>query len=357
MQTSPFIVSVIVPILLFTGCSMGPSSGPRWSIKNAQTWAEQAGWLVGCNFTPSTAINQIEFWQEDTFDPETIDRELGWAEGIGFNAIRVYLHYLVWARNPGALKQRMEKFLAIADSHDIKVMFVLFDDCWNENPTLGKQPDPIPGTHNSGWVQCPGGADQIQDEALYPVLEAYTKDIIAHFAHDDRVVVWDLYNEPGNFDHFNLTLPLLTKVFSWAREVNPSQPITSGLWSWGPRFKDLNELTVANSDIITFHHYNDAEDLEERVKEMNGYGRPVLCTEYMARTRECTFESHLPVFERENIGAFNWGLVSGKTQTIFMWDSVYAAEPEVWFHDIFRVDGAPYDPQEVALIRSLTLSQ
>lgn len=351
-------LTLVVPFIVFTliliSCLQRSSNGPRWSTDQAQTWAEQAGWLVGCNFTPNTAINSIEFWQEDTFDPETINRELGWAEGIGFNAIRVYLHYLVWVRNPTAFKERMEQFLDIADRHHIKVMFVLFDDCWNENPNLGKQPDPIPGTHNSGWVQCPGGADLIQDKALYPVLKAYTKDIVSHFAQDKRVVIWDLYNEPGNSGYFNLTLPLLMKVFLWARDMNPSQPITTGLWNWGPKFKDLNELTVANSDIITFHHYNNAENLKKRLEEMKGYGRPILCTEYMARTRDCTFKSHLPIFKLENIGAFNWGLVSGKTQTIFMWDSTYTAEPDVWFHDIFRRDGTPFDPEEVALIRSLT---
>jgi len=188
-------------------------SAPRWSVEQASKWYSKQGWIVGCNFTPSTAINQIEMWQEQDFDPETIDTELGWAEGIGFNAIRVYLHYLVWARNPTKMKERINEFLDIAESHNIRVMFVLFDDCWNPDPTLGKQPDPKPGTHNSGWVQCPGGEIQNRDEALYPVLKAYTQDLLRSFDKDKRILAWDLYNEPGNSGYFNKSLPLLKKVF------------------------------------------------------------------------------------------------------------------------------------------------
>jgi hypothetical protein len=284
----------------------------------------------------------------------TIDRELGWAEEIGFNSLRVYLHYLVWARNPNALKERMEHFLEICDSHGIRVMFVLFDDCWNEDPDLGKQPDPVPGTHNSGWVQCPGSASHLQDTSLYPVLKAYTQDIIRHFSEDRRVLLWDLYNEPGNNDYLNLTLPLLENVFLWAQEIRPSQPLSVGIWGFGEEFDALNKLQFANSDVITFHHYDDREHLLEILEWLEEFDRPLICTEYMARTRDCTFESHMPVFKKENVGCYNWGFVSGKTNTIYMWDSLYTAEPGVWFHDIFREDGTPFDQGEIDLIRSHT---
>ena len=357
-----FVVLVFEISLLLTGCSQQRTcsqidmSSPRWSAEQANKWYAEQGWIVGCNFTPSTAINQIEMWQEQAFDPKTIDTELGWAEDIGFNAVRVYLHYLVWARNPTKMKERMDKFLDIADSHDIKVMFVLFDDCWNPDPTLGKQPEPKPGIHNSGWVQCPGGKMQNRDKALYPVLEAYTKDLLISFDRDKRILAWDLYNEPGNNEYFDLSLPLLKNVFLWAREANPSQPITTGLWGWDDEFDKLREVTLENSDIVTFHHYGKAGHLKEKIEEFKAYGRPLLCTEYVARTRGCTFESHMPVFKKENIGCFNWGLVSGKTQTIFQWDTPgKLPEPDVWFHDIFRKDGTPFGPEEIKFIKRLTL--
>ena len=324
-----------------------------WSVEKATSWYKKHDWLVGANFTPSTAINQIEFWQSDTYDSVTIDRELGYAADIGFNTMRVYLHYLVWARNPEGLKSRMENFLTITDKYDIKIMFVLFDDCWNDNPNLGKQPEPKFGVHNSGWVQCPGGS-LVDDEALFPVLKAYTQDIMSHFGKDDRVLMWDLYNEPGNFNILERSLPLLKNVIQWAREVNVQQPITIGLWNWGEDFSNLNKIQANNSDIISFHNYGSYDELIKLLEELKQYDRPMICTEYMARTRGNTFQNHLPVFKRENIGAINWGLVSGKTNTIYMWDSVYTAEPDVWFHDIFRKDGTPYDSAEITLIKKLS---
>ena len=348
-----FSLILFAIILLFFAFKSDDIS-PRWSTEKANSWYSVKEWLVGCNFTPSTAINSIEFWSQESFDPETIDRELKWASDIGFNSIRVYLHYLVWARSPAGLKKRMEKFLDITAKHDINVMFVLFDDCWNENPNLGKQPDPIPGTHNSGWVQCPGGVKQLEDKALYPVLKAYTKDIIRHFANDERVIAWDLYNEPGNFDKFNISRPLLEQVFNWGREVNPSQPLTVGVWNWDEGYTDLNKIILNKSDVISFHHYNKKKDLFKWIDTLKQYDRPLFCTEYMARTRHNTFATHLPIFKDQRIAAYNWGLVSGKTQTIFMWDSTYTAEPATWFHDIFRKDGTPFNEDEIDLIKKIT---
>lgn len=328
-------------------------SSQVWSKEKSREWYSGIEWPVGANFTPSSAINQIEFWQEDTFDPETIDRELSWAADIGFNTMRVYLHYLVWARNPQGLKDRIDQFLEISNKHGIRIMFVLFDDCWNDNPNLGDQPEPKFGVHNSGWAQCPGGSS-VDDEALFPVLKAYTQDIISRFAEDDRVLMWDLYNEPGNFDILERSLPLLRNVIRWAREVNPQQPITIGLWNWGKEYDEFNKVQAENSDIITFHHYDEADHLKKKIAEFKKFDRPMICTEYMARTRNNTFQSHLPVFKKEQIGAINWGLVSGKTNTIYMWDSVYQAEPDIWFHDVFRKDGSPFDPEEISLIKNLT---
>lgn len=353
--------------------------GEVWSAEKANEWYAQHDWISGANFNPSTSINQIEMWQNFSFDPETIDRELGWAEDIGFNTMRVYLHYLVWARSPEGLKDRMEQFLEIADSHGIKIMFVLFDDVWGDDPNLGEQPAPIPGVHNSAWVESPGH-DQRLDEALYPVLKAYTQDLISHFDGDDRVIMWDLYNEPGNGKNPpSSSLPLLKNVTQWARDVNPSQPITIGMWIWDESFDELNAFSAANSDIITFHDYNSIEQTKKVVAKLQEeHDKPMICTEYMARTNGSKFQTHFPFFAEENIGAINWGLVSGKTQTIYSWDSprgygedfysrwreevreVYpwedhlkASEPDVWFHDIFRRDGSAFDPAEIELIKEI----
>ncbi|MEN8156824.1 MAG: 1,4-beta-xylanase [Bacteroidota bacterium] len=323
-----------------------------WSVEQAQAWGEQQPWLRGSNFNPSTAINQLETWQAESFDPETIDRELGFAEDIGFNLMRVYLHHLAWQVDREGFKSRMDQYLEIADNHGIKTMFVFFDDCWQNSYAAGKQPDPKPGVHNSGWVQDPGTLI-FEDSTLMDTLELYVKDVMTAFADDERVLVWDLYNEPGNQVRDNKSMALLENVFKWGREVNPSQPLTVGVWI--PTLTELNAYQLANSDIITYHNYEVEEHHRTTVDSMLAFNRPVICTEYMARTRGSRFENIMPILQENNIGAINWGFVAGKSNTIYAWDTPIedGSEPEVWFHDIFRTDGTPFSQDEIDLIKAL----
>ncbi|MBO0324122.1 cellulase family glycosylhydrolase [Muricauda sp. CAU 1633] len=324
----------------------------KWSKEKASEWYAKQKWITGANFVPSTAINQLEMWQSSTFDPETIDRELGYAESIGFNTMRVYLHSLAYKANPKDFKKNMETYLGIANKHGIKTMFVFFDDVWGKEPKIGKQPEPVTGTHNSGWVQDPGDPAS-KNKENFPALEIYVKDILNTFANDDRVLLWDLYNEPGNTDKLTGSMPLLKAIFTWAREVNPSQPLSAGLWRWD--FQELNEFQAANSDILTYHHYDDEKKHQHVINLLKTHGRPMICTEYMARTNNSRFSNVLPVLKKENIGAINWGLVNGKSNTIYAWNTPIedGAEPIEWFHDIFRKDGTPYRQDEVDLIKKL----
>ncbi|MBL7849763.1 MAG: cellulase family glycosylhydrolase [Cyclobacteriaceae bacterium] len=339
--------------MLSLGC-LAAIAQPVWTKEQANAWGIQQPWLVGCNFIPSTAINELEMWQPETFDLPTIDRELGWAEGLGFNTVRVYLHNLLWENDREEFAGRIEKFLETADRHHIRVIFVLFDDCWLPDPRPGKQPDPVPGVHNSGWLRAPGPAI-VADPSRWPALEAYTKGILTRFRDDRRILLWDLYNEPGNSGMEEITYPLLEKVFQWAWSVRPSQPLTCATWNGGEKFRRYNDYQLRHSDVVTFHNYSDASNLEDEIKRLQALGKPILCSEYMARTNNSTFEKNLPVLKRYQVGAINWGLVSGKTNTIFPWGSKPGSqEPSVWFHDIFRRDGTPFDPREVDLIRQLT---
>jgi hypothetical protein len=158
-----------------------------------------------------------------------------------------------------------------------------------------------------------------------------------------------------------MALALITKAFAWAREVKPSQPITSGVWAGNWKTIDamspMARFCVEHSDVITFHTYTPLETVKQRVAELRQFNRPLLCTEYMARPAGSTFETILPYFKEQRIAAYNWGFVDGKSQTIYPWDSwtkQYTAEPPVWFHDIFRGDGKPYREDEVKLIKTLT---
>jgi Endo-beta-mannanase len=326
----------------------------RWTKEKAAAWYAQKGWLSGCNFQPSSAINQIEMWQAESFDPTTIDKELGWAEELGFNTMRVFLSSVVYQHDPQGFKKRIDQFLAISAKHGITPMLVFFDDCWNPTSQIGKQPDPKPGVHNSGWVRDPSENLRADTVKLYPQLEKYVKDIITTFKNDKRILLWDLYNEPGNTGHDIKSLPLLKKVFLWARQVNPSQPLSSGPWYFG--CKELNIFQLENSDVITYHNYGDVRDHTYWINFLKLYDRPMICTEYMARRNDSRFENIMPLLKKNNIGAINWGFVSGKTNTIFAWDEPKPneKEPVLWFHDILRQDKTPFDAKEVEVIKKNT---
>jgi len=350
---------VIAGSLAFTSCQekqVSKTSNGRWGVEKAQQWGTENGWLRGSNFNPSTAINQLETWQAESFDTITIDRELGWAQGIGMNVMRVYLHHLAWEVDKDGFKKRMDTYLNIANKHGIKTVFVFFDDCWNPTYQAGKQPDPKPGVHNSGWVRDPGDL-LYSDSTLIKTLEAYVKDVLTMFKDDKRIAIWDLYNEPGNSGYGNKSLPLLEKVFQWGREVNPSQPLSSGVWNLS--LKELNKFQAENSDIITYHNYENPEKHQAAIDTLKKYNRPLVCTEYMARRNNSLFQNIMPLLKKNNIGAINWGLVSGKTNTKYAWDEpmLDGSEPKLWFHEIFNPDGTPYKQEEVDLIKSLTLTK
>jgi hypothetical protein len=326
--------------------------GTVWSAEKANAWYANHKWLNGANYYPATAINQLEMWQAETFDTATIVKELSWAQQIGFNTMRVFLHSLAYKQDPAGFKNRMDVFLTIASRYKITPMLVFFDDCWNKVPAIGKQPEPKTGIHNSGWLQDPGDP-AYKDSTLYPQLEVYVKDVLTRFAHDKRVLLWDLYNEPGNSGKLDASLPLLKKVFEWARQVNPDQPISAGLWNWD--FEALNAFQVQNSDIITYHNYDEVAAHLRVVQLLKSFGKPLICTEYMARPRNSRFATVLPMLKKENVAAINWGFVAGKSNTKYAWDTplVDGSEPIEWFHDIFTPDGKPYRADEVNLIKKL----
>jgi Cellulase (glycosyl hydrolase family 5) len=344
----------------------------HWSEEKANGWYQQQPWLVGSNFIPATAINELEMWQADTFDPQEIDKELGWAQSLGMNTMRVFLHDLLWQQDAEGFKRRIDSFLTIAARHHIRPLFVLFDSCWDPFPKLGPQHPPIPGVHNSGWVQSPGAA-ALRDPAQYTRLKEYVQGVVGAFASDSRVLAWDLWNEPNNGNggaygavelpnKADLVLALLPQVFAWARSVNPSQPLTSGVWAgdWSSpeKLSPTERVQLEQSDVISFHNYSWPEDFERHVEWLENYHRPILCTEYMARPMGSTFDLILPVAKKHHVAAINWGLVAGKTQTYLPWDSwqkPYVLEkPPVWFHEVFYQDGKPYREREVRIIRELT---
>lgn len=319
----------------------------RWRQEQARAWQAGQAWPVGCNFIPSTAVNQLEMWQAETFDPETVGRELAWAADLGMNTVRTYLHDLAWQVDPGGFLRRVDRFLDLAAGHGMRPILVLLDDCWNADPRPGPQPAPVPGVHNSGWLQSPGVA-AVNDPSRWPDVERYVRAVVTAFAQDPRVLLWDLYNEPGNSGQDERSLPLLCKAFEWARAAAPTQPLTAGLWYGNA---PLNAFLLAASDVVTFHNYGDAAGLTTQIAALQTHGRPLICTEWLRRGHS-DVASCLPVFHRGGVGCCNWGLVSGRTQTIYPWGSPEgAAAPEVWFHDLLRPDGRPFAAAEARSFR------
>jgi Cellulase (glycosyl hydrolase family 5) len=372
-----FIATVLIGLVWCA--STASAQTPRWSEQKANAWYAQQPWLVGSNYIPKSAINELEMWQEATFDPAEIDKELTWAEAMGMNTMRVFLHDLLWQQDPVGFQKRVDRFLTIASRHHIRPMFVLFDSCWDPSPHLGPQHPPIPGIHNSGWVQSPGAA-ALADPNQYPRLKAYVLGVVGAFANDDRILAWDIWNEPGGVsaetypneelkekDKIARVAHLLPQAFEWAREANPTQPLTSGVWdvdtsSDGGTLGEIQQIQIRESDIITFHNYDWPESFKKEVAWLKQkYNRPMICTEYMARSTGSTFDTVLPIAKQERVGAINWGFVAGKTQTYLPWDSwrrpYVEDQPSIWFHEVLRSDGSPYRQAEVDLIRQLTAKQ
>jgi len=361
---------------------MTDAAPARWSAARAAAWQDTAGWIVGCNFIPSTAVNFLEMWRADSFDRDTIARELGWAADLGLNAVRTNLHFLVWQHDRDGLLARFAWVLHAAAARGLRVMPVLFDDCGfgGAEPVWGPQPDPVPGIHNSRAVASPGRA-AVMDRARWPAFRAYVHDIVAAHRDDPRVLAWDLYNEPGNRMIFPATggyaehdagltphsLALMDAAFGWARACTPVQPLTVAAWrtpklgSGAPAFDDpVDRRALALSDIVTFHAYCDLAHARRFVAQLARHGRPMLTTEWMARTIDSRIPDQLPFYRAQQVGAFNWGLVKGRTQTDQPWPRALEAlhghvhAPDLWFHDLLWPDGRVYDPAERAVLARLT---
>lgn len=342
--------------------------GACWSAERAWQWYEAQPWLLGCNFIPSSASNQLEMWQEGGFDPQAIDRELGWAAGLGLNCVRIFLHHLPWRADPEGFLSRVDRFLGLAQRRDMRVLLVLFDGVWDPFPKLGAQASPLPGVHNSRWVQCPG-REILADPLRHREVEPYVRGVVRRFHADRRVLAWDLFNEPENPNPAyadvemsagakgNAAAALLRATWDWVRDEQPAQPTTTAVWQgeWGrgAALSAINDLALTESDIVTFHSYAPADAVARLLDQLEGYERPIVCTEWMARPLGSTFAALLPLFAARHVGALHWGLVRGRTQTDRSWLSwIRPDEADApWFHDVLQADGAPYDEEEVKLLR------
>ena len=366
--TGPGLTLALLMASLCAAAAPNPAR-ERWTPQQAWSYMHAQPWPLGANFLPASAMNQLEMFQPRSFDPAEIDREFGWAEQSGMTTMRIFLHDLLWQQDPQGFVERIDRVLELADKHHIHPVLVLFDSCWDPDPKLGPQRPPVAGVHNSGWVQSPGIALANPDNQAR--FEAYVKGVVGAFASDRRILAWDVWNEPDNPGGGNYTNNLknktelvdqtLPRVFAWARSVGPVQPLTSGVWTHGvwddpAKWSATERIQLTESDIVSFHDYSWPETFEARVVSLEKLGRPLLCTEYMARGSGSTIDTIVPIAARHHVGLINWGLVQGRMQTYLPWDSWQAPytnrEPAVWFHDLFYPDGRPYRQREIDILKS-----
>lgn len=359
------IARLIIMALALTGivtANAAPSAAPgeRWTEEQAWKWYKAQPWPVGFNYVAGYAVNSIDMWQDSTFDPAYIDREFAFSDKLGFNTVRVFLSDFVYKNEPEAFKKNLNTFLDIAKKHGLRVIVTFFTNGGKETqpwpPKMGKQPEPVKGSHGGTWQQSPG-AEIVNNPELWGPVETYVKDIVGTFKDDPRVLMWCLYNEPQNNKRGADSIGLLRAVFKWARAVNPTQPLTAPVWGIpGPKTRiDIFTASLENSDIITFHDYKTPPLTYSFIKALKRLNRPIICQEYMARPNGSTFKETMPLLKAENVGAINWGLVNNKMNYQYTWDAKDGdPEPKVWFHDIFRKDGSPHDPAEIEIIREMT---
>lgn len=362
---------------MLVGVFLLQSFSMRWSKEKVWQWYRHVGWQCGFNYLPRTAVNYLDFWQ--AFDEQTIEQELGWAEQVGFNSIRIVLSYTVWQADPAQFQQKFARFLDICAKFGLRLMPCLLDDCGfsGQPPILGPQSSPVAGVHNSRAVASPGRS-HVMDKTRWPRIQSYVQNLVESFADDGRILMWDLYNEPGNRMIFSArgeslydagleaySHELMRNLFDWVRGINPVQPLTVAGWQLPPSWEnsDHNLYThpidldaFALSDIVSFHAYCKPDRLRRVLDNLSAFERPLFCTEWMARQAGSRIVDQLPVFARRNVSSYQWGLVKGLTQTHIPWPALLeqmSAEEiaeEVWFHDLLYPNGAPYDEHEISLI-------
>ena len=323
----------------------------RWDNRRTWLWYENIGIVKGVNYVPRNAVNSTEMWMEDSFDPEVIGEEIGWAQDAGYTTLRVQLQYAVWKEDPAGFLDRVNKFLELAEDHDLQVVPVLFDgrNFAQADPVVGPQPEPVPGAYNARWTPSPGES-AVKDRSAWPDLERYVKDVIGTFKRDDRVVYWDLYNRAGDDELWETALPLMDQTFNWAREVDPQQPLAMAAWT---RYESaMTTRMLERSDIITFQSFESAGQVEALLLLLARYDRPIICSDWLMRQRGNTFENLLPLFSVNHVGWFNQGLVNGKTQGWIQQEKFRSdTQPDLWQHDVFKPDGAAYDEEEIKLVQ------
>ena len=356
--------------------------GP-WTKEKAWAWQDAQPWYRGCNYMPVSAANRVDQWQsygsEERF--AEVEREFALAKEIGFNAMRLIIEwqgFAVWLQEPDAFRANFERYLALMEKYGLKAFVVLGNDCsrpkfmWTM-PKLGEQEYDV-GYHGGRRKTQHGGFSEpgylIVDEPEYrEKFFAFCRELVTKYAHDGRVVMWELWNEPGAGNRGMMSAQILKDLFALCWEIDPDQPLSANLWSrstglvlQGKDPHPVEKLAMDLSDVITYHGYVDIERQVRLCDELaKRWGRPLYNTEWLLRIEGCDFPDNYAFMARRKIGALNWGFVNGKYQTHEPYEPCWRTkfeyggrgDPTKWMHDLFRISHHPYDPYEIAVARNV----
>lgn len=347
-----------------------------WSREKIWEWYNSKPWIRGCNFMSSDCANRIDQWQEYNFEErfETTKRELALAAETGFNSIRIIPEFFVWKQEHDGFMERFERYISEAAKNGISCMIVLGNDCMPPKEEalarmhLGEQHVDW-GYHGGRKISQHGSFEgagySIIDEPEYAEeFYKYVKEIVTKYKNDKRIIIWDVFNEPGNSKREKISMPVLKKMFEIIRNINPIQPLTVGVWRNYDYtvISEIEKFGLENSDIISYHNYGTYEQNIIILNWLKKFGRPIINTEWLNRCGGNSIEAHFPLFFLNKIGCYNWGFVAGKYQTYEphnkIWDN-YKKNPAdferfdftKWFHDLYRPSLNPYNPQEIELIK------
>ena len=349
----------------------------RWSQEKIWEWYNARPWLRGCNYMSADCANRVDQWQALGFEEriETTERELALMQQTGFNTVRLILEFVVWKEEHDSFLERFERYLSLCAKYGISCMITLANDCMPPKhdgwklPQIGKQE--YDWGYHGGKKRSQHGVCAETSPHFYlddPILrEEYfemVKEMVTLYRNDERICIWDVYNEPGNRMRDVPTLPNLKRMFELVRSCKPTQPLTCAVWRMNGNesvpLSKVEQYALDQSDIISYHCYKEYNEHIKIIKRLKKEGRPILNTEWLARCTHNDVFSLFPLFYLEKIGCYNWGFVAGKYQTYEPWESTWTRynngeETNVdftkWFHDLYRPSHHPYDPKEIEVIR------
>ena len=353
--------------------------GQRWSKERIWEWYNNRPWMRGCNYMSASSANRVDTWQELGFEERMVEteRELALVRDTGFNTIRIIPEFVVWQKEHDGFMERFDRYLDLCWKYGISCMVVLANDCMPPKTERWKLPDIGPQTYDWGYHggkkhsqhgthTGPAPHYYLDDPETAAEYFEMVRELITKYKDDERICIWDLYNEPGNSQRDGLTMPNLKKIFEIAREIDPIQPLTVAVWRLRGEMKtplsEVEQYALDNSDIISYHYYEGFLEHVKLIKRLKQEGRPIINTEWLGRCLHNNVFDVFPLFYLEKIGCYNWGFVAGKYQTYEPWEGTWdrynsGEQRDVdftkWFHDLYRPNLRPYDPREIDLIKHL----